>query len=81
MLNCENPSELFKWTICDPNDIECTPSSKIEIVNQLIRQKNNKTPGEDGIQREILKNLDEESINRIHGIIENIWSEEQLPKD
>ncbi|KAF0711453.1 ribosome biogenesis protein TSR3 isoform X1, partial [Aphis craccivora] len=43
--------------------------------------KNNKTPGEDGIQGEILKNMDELAINRIHDIIENLWSEEQLPKD
>lgn len=80
LLNCENPSELFKWTTSDLNNIECPPASRIEIVNQLSRLKNNKTP-EDGIQGEILKNLDEEAINRIHVIIENIWSEEQLPRD
>jgi len=49
-------------------------------VKQLSRLKNNKIP-EDGVQGEILKNLDEEAIKRIHDIIENIWSEEQLPKD
>lgn len=61
--------------------IECPPHSRIEIVNQLSRLKNNKTPGEDGFHGEILKNLDEEAIHRIHVIIRNIWSEEQLPKD
>ncbi|KAF0753170.1 ribosome biogenesis protein TSR3 isoform X1 [Aphis craccivora] len=43
--------------------------------------KNYKTPGEDGIQGEVLKNLDELTINKIHSIIESVWHEEILPKD
>ena len=81
LLNCEDPPETFTWISSDPNDSECPPPSRIEVVNQLNRLKNNKTPGEDGIQGEILKNLDEVAINKIHDIIENLWSEEQLPKD
>ncbi|KAL4143409.1 hypothetical protein QTP88_005744 [Uroleucon formosanum] len=81
LLNCEDPLETFTWISSDPNDSECPPPSRIEVVNQLNRLKNNKTPGEDGIQGEILKNLDKVAINRIHDIIENLWSEEQLPKD
>jgi len=54
----------------------------MKIVKQLSRLKNNKLPGENGIQGEILKNLDEEAINRIqYVIIRNVWSKEQLPKD
>jgi len=81
LLNCEDPPETFTWISSDPNDSECPPPSRIEVVNQLNRLKNNKTPVEDGIQGEILKNLNEVAINRIHDIIENLWSEEQLPKD
>lgn len=51
----------------------------IEI--QLNRLKHNKTPREDEIQGEILKTLDKGTIKIIHGIIENIWSEERLPAD
>jgi len=72
LLNCENPTEIFTWTTSETNDIECPPPSRIEIVKQLSRLKNNKIPGEDGIQGEILKSLDEEAIKRIHDIIENI---------
>lgn len=54
---------------------------KEEIITQLNRLKNNKIPREDEIQGEILKNLDEGTIKRIHSIIENIWSEERLPAD
>jgi hypothetical protein len=81
LTNCENPSKTFTRITSDSNDIECPPPSRIEIVNQLNRLKNNKTPGEDGIQGEILKNLDKVAIDRIHDIIENIWSEEHLTKD
>ncbi|KAF0759233.1 ribosome biogenesis protein TSR3 isoform X1 [Aphis craccivora] len=35
----------------------------------FTRLKNNKTPGEDGIHEELLKNLDEEAIHKIHVVI------------
>jgi len=71
LLNCENPVETFTWTLTEPNDVDCPLPRKEEIL-QLIRLKNHKTPGENGIQGEILKNLDEGTVNRIHNIIESI---------
>lgn len=32
LLNCENPTEIFTWNTSEPNDIECPPPSRIEIV-------------------------------------------------
>ncbi|KAL4084186.1 hypothetical protein QTP88_028016 [Uroleucon formosanum] len=81
LLNCENPVNTFAWMPTEPNDTDCPPPSKEEILQQLNRLKNHKTPGEDGIQGEVLKNLDDGTINRIHSIIESIWHEERLPED
>lgn len=39
LLNCGNPSETFTWISSDPNDIECPPPSKLEVVNQLNNKK------------------------------------------
>ncbi|KAL4100807.1 hypothetical protein QTP88_020836 [Uroleucon formosanum] len=81
LLNCENPVNTFAWMPTEPNDTDCPPPSKEKILQQLNRLKNHKTPGEDGIQGEVLKNLDDGTINRIHSIIESIWHEERLPED
>ncbi|XP_008181820.1 uncharacterized protein LOC103309055 [Acyrthosiphon pisum] len=81
LLNCENPEETFVWTIEETNDCECLPPTSNEIKQQILRLKNQKSPGEDGIQGEILKKLDEETISRIHSIIETVWLEERLPEE
>jgi len=36
---------------------------------------------EDGIQEEMLMNLVEETIKRLHTIIKNVWPKERLPVD
>lgn len=46
--------------------------SKKEILQQLNWLQNHKTPEENGIQGEVLKNLDKETENRIHSIIKSI---------
>lgn len=35
--------------------------------------KKPKFPGKDGIQREILKRLDKETVSRIHSVVEMVW--------
>jgi len=64
----------------EPNDTECPPPSREEILQQLNRRKKHKTPGEDRIQGKVLKNLDELKINKIQSIIESVWHEERPPK-
>lgn len=54
--------------------------TKKEIL-QLNRLKNHKTLVEDEIQGEVLKNLDEGTINRINSIIRSIWYEERLSEN
>jgi len=49
-FNCENPVMTFEWMSTKPNDIECPPPSKEEILQQHDKLKNNKTTKEDKIQ-------------------------------
>jgi len=65
LLNCEDPIDSFTWTNVEPNEDKYTLPSRIEIAKQ-----NHKTPGEYGIQGEILKSLDEETISDIQNLIE-----------
>lgn len=65
----------------EPNDSDCPPPSKKKILQQLNRLKYHKTPGENEIQEEVLKNLNEGTVNIIHSIIESIWNEKRLPED
>lgn len=44
----------------------CPTPSKQEIALQVKKLKNHQSPGEDGIQAEIFKRVDEETIFRIH---------------
>ncbi|KAL4103847.1 hypothetical protein QTP88_019182 [Uroleucon formosanum] len=81
LLNCDDPVEEFpRLNITTNNNVYPTPS-KQEIAIQIKRLKNHKSPGEDGIQAEILKRIDEEAISRIHEVIELIWENVRLPKD
>jgi len=81
LFNCDDPAEEFPRMNIIINDSACPTPSKQEIALQVKRLKNHKFPGEDGIQAEILKRVDEETISRIHEIIELIWENERLPTD
>ncbi|KAL4103878.1 hypothetical protein QTP88_019213 [Uroleucon formosanum] len=81
LLNCNEPIDTFNWTDVEPNKSEYLPPSRIEIGEQIKRLKNHKTPGEVGIQAEILKNVDEEATSNIHNLVELVWKEEKIPED
>lgn len=70
LFNCENPEETFEWTLVETNDCECLPPTRNGNKTKNIKVKNQKSLGEDGIQGEILKKLDEETVSRIHSLIE-----------
>jgi len=81
LRNCDDPVEEFPRLNITTNDNVYPTPSKQEIAVQIKRLKNHKSPGEDGIQAEILKRIDEEAISRIHEVIELIWENEILPED
>ena len=57
LLNCDGPVEEFPRLNITTNDSVYSTSSKQEIAAQIKRLKNHKSPGEDGIQAEILKRV------------------------
>lgn len=61
LLNCDDPVEEFPRLNITTNDSVYPTSSKQEIAVQIKRLKIHKFPGEDGIQAEILKRVDEEA--------------------
>jgi hypothetical protein len=52
-----------------------------EIKNIIKMLKNNKAPGEDNINAELIKISTPEILSRIHGIIKNCWENEIIPKE
>ncbi|KAE9536792.1 hypothetical protein AGLY_006854 [Aphis glycines] len=80
LLNCNDPIETFTWTRIEPNLNECTTPSKQEVELQIRRLKNYKSPGEDGIQDEIMKMLNEDSLTHIYRLLTHIWEKEVLPE-
>ncbi|KAL4096954.1 hypothetical protein QTP88_021820 [Uroleucon formosanum] len=81
LLNCDEPAETFLWTQIAYNEDNCPPPTRQEIEWQIKRLKNNKSSGSDGIQSEILKALNSETIMNIHKLMEHIWEEEVIPQD
>lgn len=59
-----------------PNECEYLPLTNNGIKQQIKRLKNQISPGEDGIQGEIIKRLDKGRVSRICNVIERIWQEE-----
>jgi len=62
LLNCEELVDTFTYGCNEPNDNSCPASSKEEIKQQIKILKNHKSPGEDDLQREVLKHADNSMI-------------------
>jgi len=55
LLNCEEPDELFAFDLGNINDQVCLEPTLEEIDLPIKNLKNNKAPGKDGLQAELLK--------------------------
>ena len=63
-------------------DVNCTEITCDEVQIALKKLKNNKAPGLDGVQAEMLKNADNETIvKEICHVCNVIWREERIPED
>ena len=64
------------------NDINCGEITINEVQLALKKLKNNKAPGLDGLQTEMLKNAESETIvKEICHVCNVIWREERVPED
>lgn len=52
-----------------------------EIKSQIKILKNNKSPGEDDIQSELLKKGGEEMVFWIWKVIHEVWTTEKIPEE
>lgn len=57
------------------------PPSFEETLKAIRSLKNNRTPGSDGINAEMLKSGGEELDRRIHRLVTKVWQEEVLPEE
>lgn len=62
LFNCKSLEETFECTHVEFNDFKCLSPNINEIKQQIIRLKKPKIHGEDGIQGEIIKILDKETV-------------------
>jgi hypothetical protein len=69
LLNCEEPSQIFSPSRNTSDNQQCLSPSLEEIKYQIQNLKNHKSPGEDRIVVELIKNGGEELIQRIWKII------------
>jgi hypothetical protein len=81
LLNCEEPNELFMFDLGNINNQECPEPTLEEIDLQIKNLKNNKSPGEDGFQAELLKKGGEDVTQWIWQVIKQIWVTEEFPED
>jgi len=81
LLNCNEPEELLTFNLTNENHIGCLEPTLEEIEMQIKTLKHNKSPGQDGIQAELLKKGGKEMAKRIWDLIGSIWRKECLPED
>ena len=62
------------------NNTELPPTIE-EVKEALAKIKNNKAPGIDLIQGELLENAGEVLINHLHELLVNIWTCETIPEE
>jgi len=77
-LNGKDTKETFDCIQEQPNNCRCEMPTLQEIMSQIKRLRNHKSPDKNGIQGEILKCIDKTMIKMIHKLIEKIWISEDL---
>ncbi|KAL4092204.1 hypothetical protein QTP88_026743 [Uroleucon formosanum] len=81
LLNCNEPEKMLTFSLTNENNNGCPEPTLEEIKIQLKTLKNNKFPGEDGIQAELLKKGGKEMAKMIWDLIGSIRRKESLPED
>ncbi|MEE4247398.1 MAG: reverse transcriptase domain-containing protein [Kangiellaceae bacterium] len=61
--------------------IDTDKPTKEEIIRAIMKMKNNKAAGPDGIPAEALKADCEATAEKLQSLFEKIWTEEEIPED
>jgi len=72
------PCEKRIYHIAEPEILRPTLDEVKSIINTL---QNNKAPGEDNINSELIKLVNKQLITEIHKLIYNVWTREKVPTD
>ena len=62
-------------------DTEEQPPTLLEVESAILKQRNNRSPGPDNIYTELLKQDIPELTERLHKVIQTVWTQEILPID
>jgi len=81
LLNCEKPNEIFPFNKEIRKSQSCVEPTLEEIKSQIKILKNNKSPGEDEIQSELLKKEGEEMVFWIWKVNHEGWTIEKIPEE
>lgn len=63
------------------NDIDEETPTYDEFMEQIKKTKNNRTPGPDNINYELIKNGGEELLRKMYDLIVEIWKQETMPSE
>ena len=81
LLNDDEPVELIKIWNRESSAVEVEEPT-IEDVKKAVRNlKNNKVARTDGIHPELIKYGGNKLLNRIYGLVRQIWKEERIPEE
>ncbi|XP_050439190.1 uncharacterized protein LOC126844814 [Adelges cooleyi] len=81
LLNCDEPDEVFSFDLEPWNEQDCPEPTLEEIKLQVKWLKNHKSPDEDEVQAELLKNGGEELLTKLWKLICQIWKSEKIPEE
>ncbi|XP_055388138.1 uncharacterized protein LOC129616507 [Condylostylus longicornis] len=81
LLNTESREETTQWVAAGDQEERVDEPSMDEVLNSIDSLKAHKSPGEDSITTEMIKNAGSRFHESVHGLVRRIWSEEIMPEN
>ena len=81
VLNREEPNRIETFEEGEPLGIDCAAPRVSEVRKLIIKMKNNKAAGCDGIPGELFKIGVDENAMIMTKLFERIWEEEKVPAE
>ncbi|XP_055388217.1 uncharacterized protein LOC129616611 [Condylostylus longicornis] len=81
LLNTESREETTQWVAAGDQEERVDEPSMDEVLNSIDSLKAHKSPGEDSITTEMIKNAGSRFHESVNGLVRRIWSEEIMPEN